>query len=300
MKKLTLFTIWLVLALLLSFSPPVSADIIFPNTHYVQWNVKFVNLDHFPEIILLGQTAGPFGKNDFQIKNNERLDKGYHVNILTVYWNTKDKLMTINRIDPDKSLGVIDPYGGFDYGYVPDSNPLVKETIEYSLAGFVDGKLVIYKSRQTSEYNDGTPVKDVIFDDPAPNASHQPPAPTVIIDPTPPPPTPALVPPPPPMPMPAPTLVPPTTQVPQGIVVSSTQITVPPPAPALLPEPAKEGFWQSMSYEQQFLFALLLTLIIEIPVAILVLKALYKRREISIPKIILIGFLASALTLPYL
>ncbi len=298
MKKLTLFTIWLVLAIILTFSPPVSADVIMPNTHAVDWNVKFVNLDEFPEIILLGQATGPFGKNDFQIKNNECLDKGYHVNILTVYWNTKDKLNSIFRIDPNKSLGVIDPKGGFDYGYVPDSNPLLNETIEYSISGFVDGKLVIYKARQTSGYNDGTPVKVQTFDNPAPNASHQPPEikpEPVITGPTPPPPG----------HNPTTTFIPPTTPVPPELVENPISLPQPDPPPISRaglapPEPPKAGFWQSMSYEQQFLFALLLTLIIEIPVAILLVKALYKRREIKIAKIILIGFIASALTLPYL
>lgn len=297
MKKLTLFTVWLVLALILTFSPPVSADILWPNTHAVDWNVKFVNLDQFPDIGLIARGTFSPMRSDYNyiIVNNERLTKRYHLDLLTVYWNTKDKLNTINRIDTDKSLGVIDPYGGFDYGYVPDSNPLIKETIEYSIAGFVDGKLFIYESKRTSEYIDATPVKVQTFDNPVPTASHQPPE--IKVEPVIPDPTPwphSIL-------NPDPTLVPPTAQVTQEIIVSSTQITVPPPrAPALPPEPAKDAFWQSLSYEQQFLFALLMTLIIEIPVTIVLIRALYKRREPGISKIILIGFLASALTLPYL
>lgn len=54
-----------------------------------------------------------------------------------------------------------------------------------------------------------------------------------------------------------------------------------------------------MIYEQQFLFSLLLTLIIEIPAACLVIKYLYKKTEIKISKIIFVGFAANALTLPY-
>ncbi len=54
-----------------------------------------------------------------------------------------------------------------------------------------------------------------------------------------------------------------------------------------------------MSYEHHFLFSLLLTIIIEIPIAIFFIKYLYQQREIKISKIILISFLASALTLPY-
>jgi hypothetical protein len=54
-----------------------------------------------------------------------------------------------------------------------------------------------------------------------------------------------------------------------------------------------------MPYEQKFLFSLLLSLIIEIPVTVLLVKAFFKQKEIKISKIIFAGFIASALTLPY-
>jgi|SRR3989338_4925151 len=54
-----------------------------------------------------------------------------------------------------------------------------------------------------------------------------------------------------------------------------------------------------MSYEQKFLFSLLLTLIVEIPVAVLLVKYFFKDKEIKISKIVFTGFVASTLTLPY-
>ena len=54
-----------------------------------------------------------------------------------------------------------------------------------------------------------------------------------------------------------------------------------------------------MPYEQKFLFSLLLTLAVEVPVAILLVKYFYKQEEIKISKIIFVGLVASALTLPY-
>lgn len=54
-----------------------------------------------------------------------------------------------------------------------------------------------------------------------------------------------------------------------------------------------------MLYEQKFLFSLLLTLIVEIPIAIFLIKFFYKQKDIKISKIIFVGFIASALTLPY-
>lgn len=55
-----------------------------------------------------------------------------------------------------------------------------------------------------------------------------------------------------------------------------------------------------MSYEVEFLYALLLTLIIEVPLILVIIKYLYKKLEIRIPQIIFISALASILTLPYL
>ena len=54
-----------------------------------------------------------------------------------------------------------------------------------------------------------------------------------------------------------------------------------------------------MVYEQKFLIALLLTLIIEIPGVLFLVKYLYRQKEIKISKIVIAGFIASALTLPY-
>lgn len=54
-----------------------------------------------------------------------------------------------------------------------------------------------------------------------------------------------------------------------------------------------------MLYEQKFSFSLFLTLIVEIPIAVFLVKYLYKYEEIKISKIVSIGFVASALTLPY-
>jgi len=55
----------------------------------------------------------------------------------------------------------------------------------------------------------------------------------------------------------------------------------------------------AMLYEQKFLFSLLLTLIVEIPIAIFLVKSFYKQKEIKTSKIIFVGFVASTLTLPY-
>jgi len=55
-----------------------------------------------------------------------------------------------------------------------------------------------------------------------------------------------------------------------------------------------------MLYEQKFLFSLLLTIISEILVISLLIKYLYKHKEIKISIIVFVSIIASALTLPYL
>ncbi len=54
-----------------------------------------------------------------------------------------------------------------------------------------------------------------------------------------------------------------------------------------------------MQYEQKFLFSLLLTLIVEIPIAVSFVKFLSNHKGIKISKIVFTGLMASALTLPY-
>lgn len=55
-----------------------------------------------------------------------------------------------------------------------------------------------------------------------------------------------------------------------------------------------------MSYEQKFLFSLLLTLAVEIPIVFYFVRYIYKNKEAKISKIAFVGSVASALTLPYL
>jgi hypothetical protein len=54
-----------------------------------------------------------------------------------------------------------------------------------------------------------------------------------------------------------------------------------------------------MFYEQKFLFSLLLTLIIEIPIVFFLIKFLYKYKEIRTLKLVFTGLVTSTLTLPY-
>ena len=55
-----------------------------------------------------------------------------------------------------------------------------------------------------------------------------------------------------------------------------------------------------MIYETKFLISLALTLLIEIPLVVVMMRYVIKLREVSLWKIIFVSFIASVTTLPYL
>ncbi len=170
-----------------------SADVIPENSHPLSRCVKFVNINDFSDVVLIGFYTGPMVDTykAYQIENNKCLDKGYKFNTLHIYYTTKEKFESLNlkdlKLDSEKIEGSgsdkegnplyydvyspanltllledIEPYGG----YIDETNPLINETIEYSVAGYSDGKLVVYKSKQTSEYNNGQSNKVETFEKP--------------------------------------------------------------------------------------------------------------------------------------
>lgn len=166
MKKLAIYVLFSLIAAVL-FSSVAPADVIPGGSHPVGRCVKVVNLNEFPDVVLIGYYTGPMVKyKAYQIQNNQCLYKGYKLNKFSVYWTTKEKFDSLDL----KNLSLADitfleniqTYGG----NADKSNPLIKEDIEYSIAGFSDGKLVLYKSRQISEYNNGAPKKVETFDSP--------------------------------------------------------------------------------------------------------------------------------------
>lgn len=170
-----------------------SADDIPENSHPLSRCVKFVNINDFSDVVLIGFYTGPVVNKyeAYQIENDKCLDKGYKFNTLYIYWTTKEIFNSLNLKDL-KLLSEKVASGGWDDegnplyydvyspadltlllediesygGYIDETNPLIKETIEYSVAGYSDGKLVVYKSKQTSEYNNGQSNKVETFEKP--------------------------------------------------------------------------------------------------------------------------------------
>lgn len=219
MKKLIIYTLFS-LAFMFLFSSTVSADVIPPNSHSLDRCVKIVNLDKFPDIYLIGYITGPMvdGHEAYIVKNGECLSMGYKFNQLTVLAVKKSYIdsIGINNLQiSDKNIFTsderMDPYGG----YVDQSNPLIKEDIEYSIAGYSSGKLSLYKSKQTSEYNNDTPEKVETFNNPLENEKSN----KVTSTPT-----------------SSPKITPASSG--QPIVTATSTIST--------PEPVRRGFWQSI------------------------------------------------------
>ncbi|MBN1645682.1 hypothetical protein JW868_01435 [Candidatus Woesearchaeota archaeon] len=56
----------------------------------------------------------------------------------------------------------------------------------------------------------------------------------------------------------------------------------------------------NIDYELNFLFSLIITLVIEIPVLLIIFRKYQKKKNVGVLKLVLVGAVASCLTLPYL
>jgi hypothetical protein len=118
---------------------------------------------------MIGYYTGPVVDTyeAYQIENGVCLEKGYKFNSLNIYWVTKEGFdsLDIKNLNVTNLTLLLEDVA-VEGAYVDESNPLIKETIEYSIAGFKDGNLIIYKSKQISEYNNGQSNKVETFDKP--------------------------------------------------------------------------------------------------------------------------------------
>jgi hypothetical protein len=155
------------------------------NVHVVDKCIKFVNLSDYPNIVLISYINPIWAWENIasRIVNNTCLDKGYKFNSMSVYRNTKEKFDSLDlknlKVRSKKVLaGWYDEKGNpayYDKTYpaelnilledietnwarLPNNDPLVKQTIEYSIQGYTNWKL-IYQSKEISDYNDNTPSK---------------------------------------------------------------------------------------------------------------------------------------------
>ncbi len=151
--------------------PFVNADVIPENSHPLSKCVEIINLNEFTDIYFIGYITGPMIQNHetYIIEPDKCLTMGYKYNTLKILAAKKSylDLVGVDNIDISNenilfSDAQISPYGG----YVDEDNHLIKLEIEYSIAGFSDNKLILYKLKETSEYNDGTIKKVETYEKP--------------------------------------------------------------------------------------------------------------------------------------
>lgn len=166
-----------------------SADFMSPDEHQVQRCVKIVNLDKFPDLVFIGFYTGvglERNKNyaAYRVTSDKCLTKGYKFNKLDIFWTTKKKFAAMNLDNLALNTKKIASSGKDRNGktiyydlYAPENlelladkvessntqvsntDPLVKETLEYSLFKNSSGKLTWYQSKRISEYGDGSQQK---------------------------------------------------------------------------------------------------------------------------------------------
>ncbi len=139
---------------------PADADVIMPNTHLVKRCAKVTNADQFSGSKIIGHITGPMiiGAERYTINSNQCLTIGYKFNQLNIYavilsyFNDKG----LDNIDLN-STGKVVPsnisIGAGNY-YITDNDPLIEENIDYTIAGFTDDQIILYKSRHEKRFND--------------------------------------------------------------------------------------------------------------------------------------------------
>jgi hypothetical protein len=159
--------------------------------------VKFVNLNEFPEIELLGYilTVQVQDTNEmYLIKQNECLTRGYKFNELEIYAVDKGYLNSIGGLKGLKELGrkrlnkpisedsttiypkeslvgeniliSASPIKPWQKSGSDNGTHLAAETIEYSIAGFSGDKLILYESKRISKFDSSIPDKIETFSKP--------------------------------------------------------------------------------------------------------------------------------------
>jgi len=166
MKKIMIFIILGICAI--SF---VNADITPGNSHSLEKCVEIVNLNEFSEISFFGYITGPMIEEDeiCLIEPNTCLTIRYKFNDLKIFAAEKSYVDSVGikniNVSSENVLfsdEQISPYGG----YVDESDPLIKIKVEYFIFGFSENKLVLYKSQETSQYNNAREDKIEVFEKP--------------------------------------------------------------------------------------------------------------------------------------
>lgn len=149
---LVLITVLLILIM------PANGDILPPGMKVYDRCVSISNLGDYHDVVFVGYITGPViqCENPYIINSSECLTQFYKANKLTVYAIEKDYFENkgLENIDFESDPNIL-PYNfdfNVDWGHTVVANPLTKEEIYYSVAGFNDTALILYAERKVSFY----------------------------------------------------------------------------------------------------------------------------------------------------
>ncbi|MBP1908471.1 hypothetical protein [Methanolobus bombayensis] len=137
---------------------PANGDILPPGMKVYDRCVSISNLGDYHDVVFVGYITGPViqCENPYIINSSECLTQFYKANKLTVYAIEKDYFENkgLENIDFESDPNIL-PYNfdfNVDWGHTVVANPLTKEEIYYSVAGFNDTALILYAERKVSFY----------------------------------------------------------------------------------------------------------------------------------------------------
>ncbi|MBU0459151.1 hypothetical protein KKF03_06985, partial [Patescibacteria group bacterium] len=148
MKQTFIITITIALLVLQA----VSADILPVGKKGYTRCTKIVNTEEFPDAYFISHLTGPMiqGHENSLIDSDECLYYGYKFNTLQILAVSRDYVNTVgidNIEASDPEIMVSDEDSPPATGYNDEDSPIIKETTEYSIAGFSENGLILYKSR---------------------------------------------------------------------------------------------------------------------------------------------------------
>jgi hypothetical protein len=161
-----------VIAALFAFSR-LYADIIPDNSHYVTKCAKITNVDDYPEVALVGYIYAFFSSeydshHSYLITDSSCLDKEYKLNGFSIYAVLKSYVIgkDVENMDFVYNYNAIissiqiEPEGD----YYDNSIPVNSIAQYYKIIGFTDSTVVLFKWKEVTGYNNGTPDSTKIFD----------------------------------------------------------------------------------------------------------------------------------------
>lgn len=146
-------------------------DVIFPNTHKVNYCPKITNLGNYPEVSIIGYVIDGGGFNYcYLINDTICLDKGPNQMSGFFICAVSNYYMEFINNDIDKIDWKKDKNAYLSYSiqpdpryYVNDTDPLVSLDSYYKIMGFNDSALVMYLWKNVYGFNNGSADSVILY-----------------------------------------------------------------------------------------------------------------------------------------